>query len=86
MGKYSSSQSKQRHSKKCLSKHVVRNWLLDYGFRDNVLKETVYTLQTDQIVLKEMQKHLGYVQMDVVPLVGEVLVWPGGESPSLSIN
>jgi len=84
MGKYSSHQSKQKHNEKTLSKNIRRNLLLTHSYHDNQLNEIVYTQQTAITVLNKMKEQVGYTQNDIFPELGEVLTWPGGESPTIN--
>jgi len=72
------------NSRKTVSEAFLkRKCLLSHSFHDTVLDEIVFTKNHSRAVFAALNQTLGYVNCDLAEY-GEVLVWPGGESPSLN--
>jgi len=75
--------SYNKHKQASNNKYKLRSMFVDKSFHDDLLKEIVNTSETNSQILTLMKTQFGYTQTDLIE-IGEVLLWPGGESPTLT--
>jgi len=72
------------YNKKRQEVYLLRKALLTYSLHDTQRAEIVYTQKHEHQVLTCIKQELGYTKTDLAEH-GEVLIHPGGESPSLTL-